>query len=123
MSARKVIVERSVADEFTARLAEKTAGLKAGSPAEPDTIIGPLINADALATVKRRVDDAVAKGARVLAGGEAVGPCFQATVLVDVPRGSQLAREETFPPVLAVEAVGSADEAVQRPNGTTSGPP
>jgi acyl-CoA reductase-like NAD-dependent aldehyde dehydrogenase len=121
MSARRVIVDRSIADEFTSRLAEKTKGLKAGSPAEPDTIIGPLINPDALATVKRRVDDAVAKGARVLAGGEAVGPCFQATVLVDVPRGSELAREETFGPVLAVEVVGSADEAVERANATTYG--
>jgi acyl-CoA reductase-like NAD-dependent aldehyde dehydrogenase len=121
MSARKVIVERSIADEFTSRLAAKTAGLKAGSPAEPDTIVGPLITADALATVKRRVDDAVAKGARVLAGGEAVGPCFQATVLADVPEDSELAREETFGPVLAVEVVGSADEAVERANATTYG--
>src|SRR6184192_2897138 len=44
MSARRVIVDRTIADEFTNRLAEKTKGLKAGSPAEPDTIIGPLIN-------------------------------------------------------------------------------
>jgi acyl-CoA reductase-like NAD-dependent aldehyde dehydrogenase len=121
MSARRVIVDRTIADEFTTRLAEKTKGLKAGSPAEPDTIIGPLINPEALATVKRRVDDAVAKGARVLAGGEAVGPCFQATVLADVPEGSELAREETFGPVLAVEVVGSADEAVERANATTYG--
>jgi acyl-CoA reductase-like NAD-dependent aldehyde dehydrogenase len=121
MSARKVIVERSIADEFTNRLAEKTAGLKAGSPAEHDTIIGPLITPDALAMVKRRVDDAVAKGARVLAGGEAVGPCFQATVLADVPADSEFAQEETFGPVLAVEVVGSADEAVERANATTYG--
>jgi acyl-CoA reductase-like NAD-dependent aldehyde dehydrogenase len=121
MSARKVIVEGTIADEFTTRLAEKTKGLKAGSPSEPDTIIGPLINPDALATVKRRVDDAVAKGARVLAGGEAVGPCFQATVLADVPEDSELAREETFGPVLAVEVVGSSDEAVERANATTYG--
>jgi acyl-CoA reductase-like NAD-dependent aldehyde dehydrogenase len=71
--------------------------------------------------VKRRVDDAVAKGARVLAGGEAVGPCYQATVLADVPEDSELAREETFGPVLAVEVVGSSDEAVERANATTYG--
>ena len=121
MSARKVIVERSIADEFTSRLAEKTAGLKAGSPAEPDTIIGPLINAEALAMVQRRVDDAVANGARVLAGGRAVGPCFQATLLADVPEDSEFAQEETFGPVLALEVVGSADEAVERANATTYG--
>src|SRR5881398_993429 len=121
MSARKVIVERSIADEFTSRLAEKTKTLKTGDPKEPDTIIGPLITPDALAMVKRRVDDAVAKGARVLAGGEAVGPCFQATVLADVPADSELANEETFGPVLAVEVVGNADEAVERANATSYG--
>jgi acyl-CoA reductase-like NAD-dependent aldehyde dehydrogenase len=121
MSARRVIVERPLADEFTRRLAEKATGLKVGSPAESDTIIGPLINGDALATVKRRVDDAVARGACVLAGGDAVGPCFQATVLADVPEDSELAREETFGPVLAVEVVGGEDEAVARANATMYG--
>jgi acyl-CoA reductase-like NAD-dependent aldehyde dehydrogenase len=121
MSARKVIVERAIADEFTDRLAAKTQGLKAGNPAEPDTIIGPLITSDALATVKRRVDEAVAKGARVLAGGEAVGPCFQATLLADVPSDSEFAREETFGPVLAIEVVDGADEAVERANATSYG--
>src|SRR5436190_6995995 len=84
MSARRVLVERSIADEFTDRLAKKAQGLKAGDPKQHDTIIGPLINEDALKLVKKRVDDAVKKGARVLAGGEASGPCYHATVLADV---------------------------------------
>jgi acyl-CoA reductase-like NAD-dependent aldehyde dehydrogenase len=121
MSARKIIIEQPVADEFTEKLAAKANTLKAGDPKEHDTIIGPLINEQALALVTRRVEEAVAKGARVLAGGEAVGPCFQATVLVDVPEDSELAREETFGPVVAVEVVGSADEAVARANATTYG--
>jgi acyl-CoA reductase-like NAD-dependent aldehyde dehydrogenase len=121
MSARRVIVERSVADEFVERLAAKASGLKAGDPKEPDTIIGPLITADALATVKGRVDDAVARGARVLAGGEADGPCYRATVIADVPEDSELARLETFGPVLAVEVVDGADEAVARANATSYG--
>jgi len=121
MSARKVIVDRSVAEEFTSKLAAKAAGLKAGDPKEPDTIIGPLITDTALATVKARVDEAVAGGARLLAGGEAVGPCFQATVLADVPAKSELARLETFGPVLGVEVVADADEAVARANATSYG--
>jgi acyl-CoA reductase-like NAD-dependent aldehyde dehydrogenase len=121
MSARKVLVDRSVAEEFTSKLAAKAAGLKTGDPKEPDTIIGPLITESALATVKARVDEAVAKGARLLAGGEAVGPCFQATVLADVPAESELARLETFGPVLGVEVVGDADEAVARANATSYG--
>ena len=71
--------------------------------------------------VKGRVDDAVAKGARVLAGGETVGPCYQATVLTDIPPDSEFAQHETFGPVVAVEAVDSAEEAVARANATSYG--
>jgi acyl-CoA reductase-like NAD-dependent aldehyde dehydrogenase len=121
MSARKIIVERPIAEEFTGRLAEKTAGLSLGDPKEHATIIGPLITEQALETVKGRVDDAVQRGARVLAGGEAVGPCFQATLLADVPADSELARVETFGPVASIEVVDSPEEAVARANATTYG--
>ena len=121
MSTRRIIVERSIADEFSQRLAEKTATLKTGNPKEPDTIIGPLINERALETVRSRVEDAVAKGAKVLAGGDADGPAYQATLLTDVPEDSEFATEETFGPVVAIEVVDSADEAVQRANATSYG--
>jgi acyl-CoA reductase-like NAD-dependent aldehyde dehydrogenase len=121
MSARRIIVQRGIADEFVERLARKTAGLKLGDPKEHDTIIGPLINEQAVAAVKARVDEAVAKGAKVLAGGEAVGPCFQATLLADVPADSEFAREETFGPVAAIEVVETAEDAVDRANATGYG--
>jgi len=121
MSARRIIVERPIADEFTARLAEKTSGLKAGNPAEHDTIIGPIINEQALEAIKGRVDAAVAAGAKVLAGGNAVGPCYEATLLTGVPADSELAQVETFGPVAAVEVVDSAEEAVERANATSYG--
>ncbi len=85
MSARRIIVERPIADAFVEKLTAKTAGLKLGDPKEMDTIIGPLINAAALATVQRRVDAAAAAGARVLTGGGTTGTCFQATLVMDVP--------------------------------------
>jgi acyl-CoA reductase-like NAD-dependent aldehyde dehydrogenase len=121
MSARKLIVERSVADEFGARLAEKAKGLKTGDPKEHDTVIGPLITEGALALVKERVDDAVAKGAKVLAGGDASGPCYQATVITDVPENSDFAKFETFGPVVALEVVDSAEAAIARANSTEYG--
>jgi len=121
MSTRKVIVERAVVDEFSRRLAEKTAGLPAGNPLDPGTIIGPLINATALQTVSARVDAAVAGGARILAGGKADGPCYQATLVTDVPADSELARLETFGPVVAIEAVDDADAAVRSANATGYG--
>src|SRR4051794_30362 len=121
MSARRIIVERPIADEFTSRLAEKTKTLKTGDPKEPSTIIGPLINESALQLVKERVQDAVAKGAKVLAGGEADGPCFQATLLTDVPAESDFAKHETFGPVVAIDVVDSAEQAVERANSTSYG--
>ena len=121
MSARRIIVQRGIADTFTRRLADKASGLKTGDPNEPDTIIGPLINEAALAMVKERVDDAVAKGAKLLAGGETTGPCYRATVLADVPADADFARFETFGPVVAVEIADSPEDAVARANATSYG--
>ena len=121
MSARRLFVDRKIADDFTERLAAKTAGLKVGDPAEAGTVIGPLINQKALDTVAGRVAEAVAGGARVLAGGERVGNAFQATLLTDVPADSELARVETFGPVATVEVVDGAEAAVARANDTAYG--
>jgi acyl-CoA reductase-like NAD-dependent aldehyde dehydrogenase len=121
MSARRIIVEQSIADTFVDRLVEKTKGLKAGDPKEQDTIIGPLITEDLVATVKSRVDDVVGKGAKVLAGGEVDGSVYQATLLTDVPDDSEFAQVETFGPVASIDVVGSADEAVERANDTPYG--
>jgi acyl-CoA reductase-like NAD-dependent aldehyde dehydrogenase len=121
MSARRIVVERPIADEFVQRLAEKTKGLKAGDPKEPDTIIGPLINERALETVKGRVQDAVAKGATVLAGGDADGSVYRATLLADVPEDAEFAKVETFGPVAAIEVVDDEEEAVERANATSYG--
>ena len=121
MSARRIIVERSISDEFTQKLAEKTKSLKAGDPKEHDTIIGPLINESAVDMVKSRVDEAVSKGAKVLAGGDANGAVYNATLLTDVPEDSEFAQSETFGPVAAIEVVDDADQAVERANATSYG--
>jgi acyl-CoA reductase-like NAD-dependent aldehyde dehydrogenase len=68
------------------------------------------------------VDEAVQKGAKVLAGGESAGSnVYKATVLADVPADSEFATHETFGPVLAIEVVDSADEAIDRANATAYG--
>jgi len=121
MSTRRIYVERPIADAFIAKLAAKTEGLKAGDPKEHDTVIGPLISESALNLVKDRVDEAVRGGAKVLAGGEAVGPCYRATLLTGVPADCDFAKHETFGPVASVEVVDSAEEAVARANATTYG--
>jgi acyl-CoA reductase-like NAD-dependent aldehyde dehydrogenase len=121
MSARRIIVEAPIAKEFKEQLTAKVGSLKMGDPTQMDVVIGPLINKEALDIVAQRVDDAVAAGARVLAGGRAEGPCYAATLMADVPDDSELARRETFGPVAVFEVVGSADEAVSRANATAYG--
>lgn len=121
MSTRRILVDQSIADEFTDRLVAKTSGLKAGNPAEPDTIIGPLINQHAADVVRGRIDDAVQRGARILAGGGIDGTVVQATLVADVPDDSELAREETFAPVASITTVDGVDEAVARANDTRYG--
>jgi len=121
MSARRIIVEQPIAESFVARLVDKTKGLKAGDPKEQDTIIGPLITDDAVAKVKERVDTAVEQGAKVLAGGDADGSVYHATLLSDVPEDSEFAQVETFGPVASIEVVDSPDHAVERANATTYG--
>ena len=121
MSTRKIIVERPIADEFIERLVAKTRTYKVGDPREKDTIIGPLITPAASAGVKGRVDGAIAAGARVLTGGAMEGVCYQPTLLADVPRDSDFARNETFGPVASVVVVDDADEAVREANDTEYG--
>lgn len=121
MSVRRIIVERPVAKEFTDKLVAKTKSLKVGSPTEPDTVIGPLINKQALEQVKARVDEAVKHGAKVLTGGQPQGSCYQPTLLTDVPGDVMMSKEETFGPVATITVVDSADQAVELANQTSYG--
>lgn len=121
MCARRIYVERSIADDFSERFAAKVASLPLGDPLDPRTVIGPVINQWALSTLSRRVEEAVAAGARVLAGGTAQPPCYPATVLTDVPDDIELAFDETFGPLVALTVVEDRDEAVERANASGFG--
>ena len=121
MNARKVLVERPVYDAFVTRLTARAQALPAGDPANPGTVIGPLITPASLARVASDVDEAVAAGAKVLTGGSADGPCYRPTILADVPDGARIHSEETFGPVLVAQAVQDADEAVAIANSTRYG--
>ena len=121
MNTRKVLVERPVYDAFITRLTARAQALPAGDPANPGTVIGPLITPAALARVASDVDEAVAAGAKVLTGGSADGPCYRPTILADVPDGARIHSEETFGPVLVAQAVQDADEAVAIANSTRYG--
>ena len=121
MSARNLIVERPIADAFIGKLVAKTKTLGVGDPRTPTTVIGPLINTQQLEKVRASVDDAVKKGAKVLVGGKAQGPCFEPTLLTDVKDGMRIDHEECFGPVAIVTVVDSPGEAVRVANSTPYG--
>jgi acyl-CoA reductase-like NAD-dependent aldehyde dehydrogenase len=121
LCVRRIFVEEPVAAEFTERFVAKVADLPIGDPRDEATVVGPLINEWALSLVSRRVDEAVAMGARLLTGGDARPPCYPPTVLTDVPADAEIAFEETFGPVALLETVAGADEAIRRANESRYG--
>ena len=122
-SVERVYVERPVAEAFLAKVLEETRKVRlTGTPGGGD--MGPLTLERQRRTVEEHVADAVAKGARVLAGGSTpAGPGFfyPPTVLVDVDHTMTIMREETFGPVLPIMEVGSLDEAIRLANDSPYG--
>lgn len=121
MCARRILVERPIAQEFTDRFITKVESLPIGDPNAPATVIGPLINQWALSLISRRVEEAVAMGAEILTGGTAQPPCYPPTVLTNVPAEAEIAFEETFGPVALLEIVDDAEHAVDRANSSRYG--
>ncbi len=121
MSTERIVIDRSIAEEFAHKLGERAGALKVGDPREQDTQIGPLVNEDALKRVTEHFDDAVAKGAKVITGGKADGLYFEPTVLTDVKPEMRVYSEESFGPIVAIVPVDGVDEAVRVANDTEYG--
>ena len=99
-------------------------GLKVGNGLDDGVALGPLVNAEAREKVVALVGDAVAKGAKIVAGGKAIdgpGYFYPATVLTDVPDNAELLREEIFGPVAPIQKFSSLDEVVTKANATEYG--
>ena len=125
LSIERLYVREEIAEEFLAVFLRRVRELTLGGALDYTADVGSLTSAAQLATVEEHVEDAVAHGARVLAGGTArpdLGPLFFApTVLDGVPPEAVASREETFGPVVCVYRVASDDEAVAAMNDTEFG--
>ena len=121
MNTRKILVHRSLYDAFVERFGARARALQAGDPTDPKTKLGPLINDSAVAKVKQGLDEALTRGARLVAGGTSRGRCFDPTVLVDVPPDAPIHCEEVFGPVVLVEAFDNEAQALAAANGTAYG--
>jgi succinate-semialdehyde dehydrogenase/glutarate-semialdehyde dehydrogenase len=126
-AANRFHVHESIADEFARRMAARMATLKVGRGTEPGVDIGPLIDERQRAIVGELVEDAIARGAKLLTGGEPLsGPAhpgyfFAPTVLADVPPGARVLREEIFGPVAPVTTFSTEEQAVNAANATEYG--
>ncbi len=123
--ANRLYVQRGVYEEFVQRLARRVAELKVGPGTSAGVQIGPLIDQQGLDKVRRHVDDALARGARLLTGGKVLeqgdGRYFEPTVLADADASMLCAREETFGPVAPVFAFDTEEQAVAAANATEFG--
>jgi len=122
--ANRILVQEGVYDEFTEKLMAAAADLKMGNGADDGVTIGPLINEGAANDVLEFIDDAVAKGANVVAGGARsnLGSCFiEPTILTEVKDDMRVFREEIFGPVAPLFKFKTEEEAIQMANDTEFG--
>ncbi|MBV8515702.1 MAG: aldehyde dehydrogenase family protein, partial [Acidobacteria bacterium] len=125
LSVERIFVEQFIAEKFAALCVEKTKKLRLGPGSDPSTDVGPLIRPQHVQRMTALVEDATTRGAKVLCGGKPrpdLGPnFFEPTVIVDVDSASRLFQEETFGPILAIQRVTNADEAITRANDSRFG--
>jgi aspartate-semialdehyde dehydrogenase len=123
LGANRFLIDRSVYEEFCEAFTVRTKELTIGAGID-DPDIGPLMNEKAVAKQKEHVEDAIARGARLLCGGNIHslgGLFFEPTVLADVPSDAKIMYEETFGPVAAISSFDSEEEAIKRANDTEYG--
>jgi succinate-semialdehyde dehydrogenase/glutarate-semialdehyde dehydrogenase len=123
-SVERVYVEQPVAEAFVARVVDETRRLRLGHPATPGTDVGPLTLESQRRVVEEHVQDAVARGAKVLVGGarpEGPGWFYPPTVLTGVDHTMRIMREETFGPVLPIMTVASVEQALALANDSEYG--
>jgi acyl-CoA reductase-like NAD-dependent aldehyde dehydrogenase len=121
-SVERIYVHASVHDAFVEHFVKEVDGFKAGPPSEPSTYIGAIARPAQLAVLQAQVDDAQAKGAKLLRGGHALpGGAYAPTVFSDVNHSMELMREESFGPLIGIQKVSSDEEAIALMNDTRYG--
>ena len=121
MSTERIVVDNAVADDFVAKLAAKAESLQAGNPRHGNFALGSLVGVEAAERISGLVNDAVYKGAKLLAGGRVDGTVMSATVLDHVTPAMRLYGEESFGPVVCVVRATGVEEAIRIANDTEYG--
>ncbi len=123
-SVERIYVHESVYDEYIREFVKEVGSWKVGEPTEPDVYFGPLTRKAQINILENQVADALAKGARLLAGGKRMnrkGNYFEPTILADVTHDMQVMKEESFGPVIGIMKVNSDEDAVRLMQDTEYG--
>ena len=121
ISVQRILVHESIVEPFTAKLLAQVGALKAGDPSDEATVIGPLIDGKATARVEGWIQEAVAQGAKVLAGGTSAGSVLQATVLSNVNATMKVSCEEVFGPLVTITPYHQFEQALALLNNSPYG--
>lgn len=121
ISVQRIFVQRRVFGPFCERLVELTSKLKVGDPHDHATDVGPMLDDENAERIEAWVDEAKAKGARVLCGGERRGRLYHPTVLTRVPKHLSLCAKEAFGPIVVVERYEKFPAAIEMVNDSVYG--
>ena len=118
---QRLLVERSIIEEFAARLESRAKALAVGDPRDADTAVGPMIDEKEAQRAEAWVREATEAGARVLTGGERNGALLTPTILTDVSPAMKVVSSEVFAPVISLTPFDDYDHAIELANGTPFG--
>jgi benzaldehyde dehydrogenase (NAD) len=121
MSTERIIVDEKIADAFVQRLTAKVSGLPVGDPRQGPVVLGSVVDMSTVQRCNAMIDDALAKGARLLCGGKADNTLMPATLLDHVTPAMRIYGEETFGPVKAIVRVQGEDAAIACANDSAYG--
>ncbi len=121
ISAQRILVDRTVRDQFLPDFIKAAQALKVGDISDPTTDIGPMVHQGAAERVMAMVEDALARGAKAVLAPKREGAQVSPGILIDVPRDARLWKEEVFGPIVIVAAFDTVDEALELANDSDFG--
>ena len=121
IKVQRIYVHAEIFEEYKARFLDAAQALRSGDPQDPETVVGPVINNDAVDRIVNWIEEAKDMGAKVLLGGGHIGRVIEPTVLINVPREAKVFCTEVFGPVVTLHKFDSIEEAVRGVNDSQYG--
>lgn len=121
IAGKRLIIDESIAEEFTEKLLLKVRELKSGNPMEEDTYIGTLAREDLAEDLEKQVNDSISAGAKLILGGKRLYAYFEPTILTNVTEKMAAFNQETFGPVLSITTFKTIEEAIELSNNSRFG--